>query len=151
MSVVRELRLRMLSATPTAFDVDYETAFRLDKAAWLEWIGAGDGDQQSAVWIAELDGTPVGTVAASIVADDCRIGALWVAPDYRRAGVGGQLLDAAETWCHDAGCRWNVLSVAEVNLEAQRLYLRRGYELTGSSKPTRWEHRELHTRKPAGH
>jgi GNAT superfamily N-acetyltransferase len=140
----------MLTDSPAAFDADYDAAHNLIDAGWRDWIGTGSGDHRRAVWIAEADNEPVGTVAAGVVADECRIGALWVAPSARGAGVGGALLDAAETWCHDAGCRWNALSVSEENIDAQRLYIGRGYEFTGASKPTRWGHRELHMRKPAG-
>jgi ribosomal protein S18 acetylase RimI-like enzyme len=140
----------MLSHSPLAFDADYDVARNLNDAGWRDWIGTGSSDQERAVWVAEKAGVPVGTVAAGVVATECHIGALWVEPGHRGAGIGGLLLDAAETWGHDSRCRWNALSVSEDNAAAQRLYLRRGYEFTGADKPTRWGHRELHMRKPAG-
>lgn len=148
--IVRGLRLQMLAESPTAFDADYDTAHALDDAGWREWVSVSSSDQDRAVWIVEAGPEYVGMVAAGIVADECRIGALWVAPRMRGAGIGGSLLDAAETWCHNTRCRWNVLSVSEENAAAQRLYLRRGYAFTGASKPTKWGHRELYMRKPCG-
>jgi GNAT superfamily N-acetyltransferase len=149
-ALVRELRLRMLTDSPAAFDADYDAAHSHDDAGWRDWIGAGSGEHQRVVWIATTEAEAVGTIAAGVVADECRIGALWVTPSVRGAGIGGALIDAAETWGRDTRCRWSVLSVSEENPAAQRLYLRRGYELTGASKPTRWGHRELHMRKATG-
>jgi len=140
----------MLTDSPAAFDADYDAALSLDDAGWRDWIGFGSDDHQRAVWIATVEAEAVGMIAAGVVADECRIGALWVTPNGRGAGIGGALLDAAETWGRGTRCRWSVLSVSDENPAAQRLYLRRGYEFTGASKPTRWGHRELHMRKPTG-
>ena len=147
---VRDIRLRMLTESPTAFDASLEDAQQLDEAGWLTWIGVGASGEQRCVWISRAITKAVGMIAAGVVDDECRIGALWVDPSVRGEGVGAALLDAAETWCHDVQARWNVLSVSEANEDAQRLYLSRGYSFTGASKPTRWGVRELVMRKPVG-
>lgn len=149
-TVFRGLRLAMLSESPRAFDAELADAVRLNHEAWLDWVGAGSSHHRRAAWVAWISTLPVGAVAASIIDDACHIGALWVDPEYRGSGIANRLLDAAETWCHDVRCSWNVLSVSELNVDAQRLYLRLQYEYTGVSKLTRWGHHELQMRKPAG-
>src|SRR5688572_15725608 len=51
---------------------------------------------------------------------------LFVAPDWRGRGLGGALLAEAERLCREAGARVLRLEVEHTNLDAQRLYAKRG-------------------------
>ncbi len=57
-----------------------------------------------------------------VVANECELLALAVAPDRRGAGVGGLLLDGAMARAREAGARRLFLEVAEDNRVARRLY-----------------------------
>jgi ribosomal protein S18 acetylase RimI-like enzyme len=66
-----------------------------------------------------------------------------VDPDYRQEGVGRMLLDATLAWLQAHGAPRVVLSTAERNEEAQRLFARAGFRRTmiemtreGSAKAT---------------
>lgn len=57
----------------------------------------------------------------------------YVADDYRRQGVGAQLLSAAEKWARAQGCV-EMASDAEIdNLNSQRVHEALGFEVTGRS------------------
>jgi GNAT superfamily N-acetyltransferase len=56
---------------------------------------------------------------------------LLVHPDWRRRGIGTKLLLAAEATAQARGYSEIGLSVALDNLEAQRMYARRGYRDAG--------------------
>ncbi len=77
--------------------------------------------------VARFDGeAAAGFALARIVADECELLSLGVAPDRRRRGAGTVLLDAAMAHAAASGARWFLLEVGELNLTAQRIYARRG-------------------------
>ena len=53
---------------------------------------------------------------------------LFVSPTGRKAGVGGLLMGAAETYAREAGAARLTLSTAVDNTTAQKLYVASGYE-----------------------
>ncbi|PSP85205.1 GNAT family N-acetyltransferase [Halobacteriales archaeon QS_1_68_17] len=53
---------------------------------------------------------------------------LFVRPDYRNAGIGGELLAAGEELLADRGAEVVKLEVVADNRAARRFYRRRGYE-----------------------
>ena len=72
-----------------------------------------------------------GYVVVSVAADEGDLSNLAVAPEMRRHGVGGRLLDAAIQSAHDAGVRALYLEVRESNAGALRLYASRGFAPVG--------------------
>ena len=88
--------------------------------------------------VAEKDGAVIGYVYAGLEGFDYMAlrgpaGALYdivVDPAHRAAGVGHQLLDAALTWLASRGAPRVVLSTAEQNEPAQRLFARAGFRPT---------------------
>jgi len=52
---------------------------------------------------------------------------IYVAEIYRKAGIGGTLLDAASAYARERGYARLTLATAHQNREAQRLYLAHGY------------------------
>lgn len=90
------------------------------------------------VWIAELDGRPVGCVMC--VRDDApataRLRLLLVEPDARGLGVGDQLVTAVVDFARGVGYHELVLWTNDVLDAARRLYQRHGFVLV-SEKPHR--------------
>jgi len=86
------------------------------------------------VFLAREEGELVGFVTAAIEPDryerDCRRGVvenLYVRPGARDAGVGGRLLEAAETALAEAGADVVALEALADNESARRFYRRHGY------------------------
>lgn len=68
---------------------------------------------------------------ARVVADECELLSLGVAPDRQRQGIGGALLDAAMARAAALRVRHFFLEVGELNAPARRLYESRGLEIVG--------------------
>ncbi|MET7702150.1 MULTISPECIES: bifunctional helix-turn-helix transcriptional regulator/GNAT family N-acetyltransferase [unclassified Streptomyces] len=96
------------------------------------------------VWIAELDGRPVGCVMC--VRDEApgaaRLRLLLVEPDARGLGVGDRLVDAVIEFARGVGYRELVLWTNDVLAAARRIYQRHGFVLV-AEKPHRSFGRDL--------
>jgi GNAT superfamily N-acetyltransferase len=60
------------------------------------------------------------------------VAALWdlrVHPEFRGVGVGRVLVEAAEAWATQRGCRRLKIETQNVNVRACRFYVRQGYVL----------------------
>ncbi|MGW1757108.1 bifunctional helix-turn-helix transcriptional regulator/GNAT family N-acetyltransferase [Streptomyces mirabilis] len=90
------------------------------------------------VWIAELDGRPVGCVMC--VRDDApgtaRLRLLLVEPDARGLRIGDRLVEAVVDFARDGGYRDLVLWTNDVLSAARRIYQRHGFVLA-AEKPHR--------------
>ncbi|MGW0755841.1 bifunctional helix-turn-helix transcriptional regulator/GNAT family N-acetyltransferase [Streptomyces sp. NPDC002814] len=90
------------------------------------------------VWIAELDGRPVGCVMC--VRDDApataRLRLLLVEPDTRGLGIGDRLVRAVIHFARGVGYRELVLWTNDVLAAARRIYQRHGFVLV-AEKPHR--------------
>ena len=78
--------------------------------------------------ILHLDGECVGYVLGLSLFENAEILRIAIAPDYRKRGLGAQLLDAFIALVKKRGAREIFLEVRESNLAAQRLYLSRAFE-----------------------
>lgn len=84
------------------------------------------------VWIAELDGRPVGSVMCvreSGPAGTARLRLLLVEPEARGHGVGALLVDAVVAFARSVGYRELVLWTNDVLESARSLYERAGFTL----------------------
>jgi DNA-binding MarR family transcriptional regulator/GNAT superfamily N-acetyltransferase len=90
------------------------------------------------VWIAELDGRPVGCVM--VVRDEApataRLRLLLVEPDARGLGIGDRLVSAVVDFARGVGYRDLVLWTNDVLAAARRVYQRHGFVLA-AEKPHR--------------
>ena len=99
---------------------NYPTSLYLDIHRWWR-----DG-----FLVADLDGHPVGFLAAVISSDgQARILMFAVSSEFRRRGIGRQMMDAFVQTCGMRGLRRIELEVRISNEEAIRFYKHYGFEI----------------------
>ena len=150
----RDLRLEMLADSPTAYVETLATAQAADEAEWR--FRARRSALPGSIGVIAVDRDEdrfVGTMSAFTDAERGRtwVVAVYVAPDYRgrQHGVADTMLDAVEEWALTEGKAELYLEVHEDNGRAQAFYERRGFQLTGSTRPYDLEpsQRELEMRR----
>jgi ribosomal protein S18 acetylase RimI-like enzyme len=87
--------------------------------------------ERDTVFVAELEGEPVGYVAIEESGDALRIEQLCVHPAHEAEGVGGQLLEWAEGYAISAGAARLEIVVERGNDRAASFYRRRGFVAAG--------------------
>jgi ribosomal-protein-alanine N-acetyltransferase len=101
---------------------NYPTSLYLDIHRW--W--------REGFLVADLDGHPVGFLAAVLSADgQARILMFAVSTSFRRRGIGRQMMDSFLQACAMRGLRRIELEVRTSNEEAIRFYKIYGFELAG--------------------
>jgi GNAT superfamily N-acetyltransferase len=96
-------------------------------------------DESSVVLVAEQRGDLLGFCTAYLELNSVRFGArcwiedLAVSPQHRSQGVGGLLLDAAESWARERGATHLELDTGLAREDAQRFYERRNPATKGYS------------------
>ena len=99
------------------------------------WSAAGLRDlvtsTQTITLVAELRGEIVGYAIARWAAETGEILNLAVAPEHRRAGIAGQMLEEILDGLRQRGVREVYLEVRESNEAARGLYGRRGFWVAG--------------------
>jgi GNAT superfamily N-acetyltransferase len=82
--------------------------------------------------LAEDDRVIIGCVYVEVSGDRSYLGLLSVDPERQRAGLGTELMAAAEEYCARAGCRFMDLRIVNVRKELPDFYHRLGYVETGT-------------------
>ena len=94
------------------------------------------GKPGNIILLHERDGAPVACVHLERTGEDCYLGMLTVQPTLQRAGLGRQLIEAAERWAME---RWSSqtmhMTVIVQRTELIAWYERHGYRRTGERKP----------------
>ena len=83
-------------------------------------------------FVAEDNGTLAGCVYVEKRDKRAYLGLLSVDPALQNAGIGSMLMNAAEEYGAQAGCRFMDLRIVNLRTENHALYTRRGYVETGS-------------------
>jgi ribosomal protein S18 acetylase RimI-like enzyme len=84
------------------------------------------------VFVAESDGTVVGTIAAGVASpQEGHLRGMAVLPEWQGRGLAGQLLAVAEAHLRDRGCTRITLDTTEPLQRAIRFYEKHGYRATG--------------------
>jgi ribosomal protein S18 acetylase RimI-like enzyme len=133
---LRDIRLRALIDSPTAFTSHYHLERRWSENQWRQRFRA-------ATWVVALErGAVIGI--AGLVNDHPEepehVESVWVAPTHRCRGVARSLLDAMVDLARRAGLAELLLWVVEDNQLAWRVYTHLGFEETGERKPIRPGH-----------
>ncbi len=82
-------------------------------------------------WVAETGGQVVGLLILWLVVDEAHIATIAVHPDFRRRGIGRQLLKTALEDAAAEGAKSGLLEVRAGNLAAQELYKQFGFAEVG--------------------
>lgn len=133
--IFKELRLRALRDSPTAFSSRYAEESELSDEEWLKrsvrWTSEG-----CIGYVAYDKGIPCGLVACYAEEQNpsrAHVVSMWVDPAHRRAGVGAELINVLGIWAKTRGLRELKLMVTGVNRSAIEFYERVGFRMTGNA------------------
>ncbi len=131
--VWRDLRLRALMDAPEAFMSTYGEEAAKPDSFWQDVVAATAAHERGNLWVADVDGVPVGQAFGRLDPDGASVHAfaMWVSPEARGQGVGRLLLEAILDWGREAGASLADLWVTEGNEAAEELYRRTGFEPAG--------------------
>lgn len=87
--------------------------------------------QQMHVLIATVAGKVVGTISASMNAEEAHLRGMAVLPEWHGAGVAIKLLTAIEDWLYSRGCKGITLDTTLPLGTAMRFYEKNGYHRSG--------------------
>lgn len=138
--IYKELRLRSLEDSPSAFGSTLDLELEQTDAAWAEQLLNAASSGQDCALIAEVEEKPAGLVWAKADANDpeiINIFQMWVAPIARGRGVGDALLQAAIHWARQCDARFVKLGASCGDTPAMRLYQRTGFVEFGAREPIR--------------
>lgn len=120
----RDVALQSLADSPDAFRPTLAESKDQPEEFWRRAVAPIVEHERSNLWIAVNGDDPVGKLFARIDEEftTVYIGAMWVAPDLRGAGVGRCLMQAAEEWGKDSGVTRSELWVTATNQAAVHFY-----------------------------
>jgi ribosomal protein S18 acetylase RimI-like enzyme len=134
---LKELRLRALRDAPSVFSSTYEKEAALSDDDWRQ--RAAQWSSGDAITCIGRDGADAcGIVGAFRDPDNAgraHLVSMWVAPAYRRRGVGENLVKAIFDWARRNGVGAVQLLVTSNNDAALRFYQRLRFSRTGKSTP----------------
>jgi GNAT superfamily N-acetyltransferase len=136
----RDLRLRALHDSPDAFGSTYAHEVRRSDDDWAARLSRGASSLVELPLVAEADSQPAGLAWARVEEEPpaaVHLYQMWVAPEYRKQGVGRALLDVAIDWARSSTAGTLVLDVTVGNAAAARLYERAGFTPIGDPRPLR--------------
>jgi ribosomal-protein-alanine N-acetyltransferase len=82
-------------------------------------------------WVAEVDGKIAAMLLLWFIVDEAHIATIAVHPDFRRQGIGEQILLYALLVVHQEGAQRAFLEVRAGNAAAQAMYKKYGFEVAG--------------------
>ena len=126
----RALRVEALRDYPLGFLRTYEDAVAQSDDDWRAWLS-----RPGAFWLVRDGGRPVAMCSAWEDGGQHWLGAVYVTPASRGAGLLEELVSAAAAWVREQGAAALHLEVHEDNVRAQRAYARLGFAHTGGRSP----------------
>lgn len=82
-------------------------------------------------WVADMDGRIAAMLVLWFIIDEAHIATIAVHPDFRRQGIGEQILLAALRAVKEEGARRAFLEVRAGNAAAQAMYRKYGFDVVG--------------------
>jgi ribosomal protein S18 acetylase RimI-like enzyme len=135
--LLKHIRLRALRDAPSAFSSTYEKESVLNDADWAERTAQWSGER-SITYLAKDAGAPCGIAAAYFDHENpemAHLVSMWVAPTYRRLGIGEMLVDKIFDWVQLKNAATLTLLVTSSNDAAIKFYERLGFAMTGKTTP----------------
>lgn len=136
-STFKDVRLRALLDTPSAFGSTYAKESELSDAEWtrraMRWNG-----ERGIGFLAIDDGIGCGIVGSFLDDDDAASATLvsmWTAPTHRRQGIARQLVDEVMVWARAHDVKQMRLMVTSTNAAAIAFYEQLGFAGTGRTEP----------------
>jgi ribosomal protein S18 acetylase RimI-like enzyme len=133
----KEVRLRALQDTPSAFGSTYAQEIELRDADWAGRAARWNGER--GIGFIAMDGSIACGIAGSFLdeADPTRahLISMWTAPTHRQRGVGRLLVEEIAAWARRRGASQLLLMVTSSNLPAMIFYQRLGFTRTGRTEP----------------
>ena len=133
----KEIRLRALQDTPSAFGSTYAREIQLTDADWAARGARWNGER--GIGFIAMDGSIACGIAGSFLdeADPTRahLISMWTAPTHRQRGVGRRLVEGIAAWACGRGASQSLLMVTSSNLPAMIFYQRLGFTRTGRTEP----------------
>jgi len=86
--------------------------------------------------VSDDNGSLSGCVYVELRGDRAYLGLLSVDPDRQNSGLGSTLMNEAERYCADAGCKFMDLQMINLRRELPSFYRNRGYIETGTAPLT---------------
>lgn len=133
---LRDIRLRALREAADAFGSTYDQKINQPESVWVEqalelptWIAVTEANKGST----NKDVGMVRAVASSNDPASAYLISMWVAPEVRGRGAGGQLVESVLDWATEVGFERVILDVGDHNSAAIRLYEKHGFEPTGAT------------------
>jgi ribosomal protein S18 acetylase RimI-like enzyme len=136
-STFKDVRLRALLDTPSAFGSTYERERELSDAEWMGRAMRWNGERGIG-FLAIDDGIGCGIVGSILDEDDATVATLvsmWTAPTHRRQGIARRLVDAVMAWARSRKVTVMRLMVTSGNAAAISFYEQLGFACTGRSEP----------------
>ena len=110
---------------------DYDRVARGEMAGWVATEYSEVSVEGSGKLRAELDGEVAGFLIARRLSSELEILNFAVESEWRRCGIGANLLDAALEWAQSFQATQAILEVRASNLAALRFYERHKFEVVG--------------------
>jgi ribosomal protein S18 acetylase RimI-like enzyme len=136
-ALFKDVRLRALADTPSAFGSTFARESEFPDSEWLnralKWNG-GKG-----IGYLAMDGPNGCGIAGSFLNEkdltQAQLISMWTAPTYRQQGVGRLLVNEILRWAKSRNARALLLMVTSVNQPAMLFYERLGFTRTGRTEP----------------
>lgn len=131
----REIRLRALQESPTAFGSTYAREASFDDAEWARRVEHWSGDK--GIGFLALEDREACALAGALLesCNQAQLVSMWTAPESRQRGAGRMLVDAVAAWAVMRDVQLLRLMVTSSNEPAMRFYDRLGFTRTGRMEP----------------
>ncbi len=136
--VWKDIRLEALQDAPESFGERYQDAMEKDDARWQRDFQKVMESEKQEIFFAAADNLVVGLLFVFVRDQDTKIGGiggLWIAPEYRKKGIGKQIVEKAMEWMRGKNLQavtfWNNKS----GEASSKFYEKLGFTYTGIEKP----------------
>jgi ribosomal protein S18 acetylase RimI-like enzyme len=133
----KEVRLRALEDTPTAFGSTYARESQMTADEWRARVERWNGE--TGIGFLAFDGQIACGIAGCLLDSSnpsrAQLISMWTAPTHRRYGIGRRLVEAVAAWACGRGATVLQLMVTSNNQPAIDFYQRLSFVPTGRTEP----------------